>query len=132
MRFKEQVIPGKEEVLRPSFVPTPLPTPKPKHPAKKATAGPTPTPGITNPTNFDQQALANRGELAERDAAGDLVHTVRSDKETIGDIARWYTGSAEAGPEIAKKNNLDGDKPLKAGSKVIIPGKVVTNPKVMK
>ena len=116
--------------LRPVFIPTPTP---PKRIKKRqaseegaSTARPSETP------NFDQIAIQAAKELAERDPAGNVVHTVKSKAETLQSITQWYTASADATKDVASKNALPADAALKPGAKVIVPKELVTNPKRMK
>ncbi len=121
--------------IAPAFVPTPTPqpTPKPrpkKRPANEAVSAATPTP--STPMNFDQRALIEAKELAERAPNGDIVHTVKSPTETLTSISNWYSGSAENAKRISEKNNMPEDAKLAPGTKVFVPAEVVTNPKTMK
>jgi hypothetical protein len=126
---------GESSTLQPVFIPTPKPRPV----VHKKTHKAIPTVGVdtqaaipSNPLNFDQEALKEEKENAERDAKGDLIHTVKSKSETLQSIAQWYTSSSANAKEVADKNALPLDAKLNPGAKVIIPSKIVVNPKRMK
>jgi len=125
---------GESATLQPVFIPTPKPrpvvhkkSPKTEHNASEETLA---VPAV--PLNFDQEALKEAKENSERDAKGDLVHTVKSKSETLQSIAQWYTSSSANAKEVAEKNALPLDAKLNPGAKVIIPSKIVVNPKRMK
>jgi hypothetical protein len=122
-----------QSVINPAFVPTPTPRPtprpRPKAPAVKATPAPT---AVPMPMNFDQKAIQDYREMAERTLGGDVIHTVKSESETLTSLSNWYTGSPENAQAISEKNNLPLDTKLNPGAKVFIPSGIVTNPKTMK
>jgi hypothetical protein len=130
---------AESRVIYPAFVPTATPTPRPikkKRPAASQQA-PTGTPAPTSqqtdqPMNFDQRALIESKELAERSPNGDLVHTVQNPQETVTSIANWYAGSSEHAAAIAEKNNVPLDAKMHAGARIFVPAELVKNPKVMK
>jgi hypothetical protein len=122
--------------IAPAFVPTPTPHPTPRPRPKKqpagesASAGATPTPSA--PLNFDQRALLEAKEFAERAPNGDVIHTVKSPTETLASISNWYSGSGANAKKVSEKNNIPEDAKLTPGTKVFVPGEIVTNPKTMK
>jgi hypothetical protein len=137
---RDSSVPVKSVIL-PAFVPTPLPTPRPKPKKPKvdaataaaAAAGPTPTPTPeSGPMNFDQKALVEARELAERNPNGDVIHNVKNPTETFHTLANWYAGDAEKAKEIADKNGLPIDAKLTPGTKLFVPADIVKNPKEMK
>lgn len=126
---------GQSKTLQPVFIPTPTPRPVVhKKPRKKepVSTDATATAAPSEPMNFDQQALKEAKENADLDANGDLVHTVKSKSETLQSISQWYTSSSANAKDVAQKNGLPLDAKLNPGAKVIIPSKIVVNPKRMK
>jgi hypothetical protein len=119
--------------IAPAFVPTPTPKPTPRSrpKTKVITATPVPTQPPA-PINFDQKALLEAKELADRAPNGDLVHIVKEQTETLQSIATWYTGSGENAEKLAEKNGLSGDAQLRPGNRVLVPAELVKNPKTMK
>lgn len=102
---------------------------KPKTEAKP-TVVPTQAPPSTNakefrPLNADQQALNMAKGYAERASNGDVLHSVKSEDETISKIAGWYTGSEANAKEIASANGLDESKSLSPGMRIRIPLSIV-------
>lgn len=133
---RDSSVPVKSVIL-PAFVPTPQPTPRPKPRKPKAdaaaAAGPTPTPTPeAGPMNFDQKALVEARELAERNPNGDVIHNVKAATETFHTLANWYAGDAEKAKAIAEKNGLPVDAQLTPGTKLFVPADIVKNPKEMK
>lgn len=134
--FGQEAIAIERRYIAPAFVPTPTPHPTPRPQPKKrpsgdtANAAATPTPSA--PLNFDQRALMEAKELAERAPNGDVVHTVKSPTETLTSISNWYSGSAANTTKISEKNNMPEDAKLSPGTKVFVPAEIVTNPKTMK
>lgn len=130
---------SERQVILPAFVPTPLPTPKPK-PRKPKPSGAvsvdgvaaTPTPNTAAPMNFDQKALIEARELAQRNPNGDLIHNVKNAAETFVTLSNWYAGSPDKAKAIADKNGLTEDAKLTPGTKLFVPGDLVKNPKEMK
>jgi hypothetical protein len=122
--------------IAPAFVPTPtpVPTPKPRIQRKPSTTTPivAATPTSSAPLNFDQRALLEAKELAERAPNGDVIHTVKSPNETLTSISNWYSGSNNNTKKISEKNNMPEDAKLTPGTKVFVPAEIVTNPKTMK
>lgn len=133
------VVAAESRVIYPAFVPTATPTPRPiikKRPAK-TTAEASGTPAAApiqsqQPMNFDQRALIESKDLAERSPNGDLVHVVQNPNETITSLANWYAGSSEQASTIAEKNNMPIDAKLNPGARVFVPAELVKNPKQMK
>jgi len=82
-------------------------------------------------TNLDQQALAMAGRHMEKDADGNLVHTVKKSGQTMKQIVEWYAGSGENADEIASKNGVKTTDPLPVGKKVVIPAVLVRQTKPM-
>jgi hypothetical protein len=122
-------------VVRPQLplpVPTKKPKPKPKQPAAEVAvvvAAPTANPlgfDPAGPLNSDQRAILKANGYADRNDAGDVVHTLVAG-ESLADVAKWYTGSPEKAAEIAKENQLEGATPPAAGAKLRIPKAMVTN-----
>jgi hypothetical protein len=134
--FGQEAIAFERKHISPAFVPTPTPVPTPRpRPIKKPSgqagaAAATPTP--STPMNFDQRALMEAKDFAERAPNGDVIHTVKAPTETLTSIANWYSGSSDNTKKIAEKNNLPEDTKLTPGSKVFIPAEIVTNAKTMK
>jgi hypothetical protein len=131
-----------KQVLRPALPeipPTPIPTPKPKVKRPVITAPSTtetivpavPTIDVLKPLTSDQQALLMARGYARRDANGDVVHTVKSESQSLEKIVRWYTGSPAALGEVAKLNSLPDEGNLPAGTVVKIPIKLVKEGKAM-
>lgn len=123
----------------PTPTPTPSPTPTPTRkaaPKKKAPvikAAPTEkVPAIEEfkPLNTDQQAINLAKGYAERAANGDVIHTVR-EGETLENIAKWYTGNAGNGEDIAKANRIGAGDTLSGAQRINIPGKLLKNLKQM-
>lgn len=126
---------GASDVLQPVFIPTPKPQPVVRKKVAKVDTGSSTDGSPTlpsEPLNFDQQALKEAKDNAEVDSKGDIVHTVKSKSETLQSIAQWYTSSSAHAKEVAEKNALPLDAKLNSGAKVIIPSKLVVNPKRMK
>ncbi len=127
----------------PEYVPAPKPTPRPVKRAPKVVvsksdkpeAGPTPVkPEV--PQNFknlssDQMALLHAQGYALRDKSGDVLHVVKSDKESLQSIVKWYTGGESGVSEVAAANGLKPEEPLSIGLKVRIPEGLVKEPKRM-
>lgn len=134
--FGQEAIALERKHISPAFVPTPTPVPTPRpRPIKKPTgqggaAAATPTPAT--PMNFDQRALMEAKEFAERAPNGDVVHTVKAPTETLTSISNWYSGSSDNTKKVAEKNNLPEDTKLTPGTKIFIPADIVTNAKTMK
>jgi hypothetical protein len=137
----DSLVPGRAVIL-PAFVPTPPPTPRPR-PKKPSggtlskvgdgSAGPTPVPTVDSaPMNFDQKALIEARQLAERNPNGDLIHNVKNPTETFHTLANWYAADSEKAKEIADKNGLPIDAKLTPGTKLFVPAEIVKNPKEMK
>lgn len=112
-----------------------LPTPKPVSPEelerRKELAQVTTDPKKFKPLSMDQQAILISKGYVERASNGDAVHTVRRNNETLGLVARWYTGSADTVEKIAELNGLDSKDSLLPGSTVRIPIAVLKQVKVM-
>jgi hypothetical protein len=135
--FGQEAVALERRYIAPAFVPTPTPQPTPRPQPKKKPSGdsasvaaPTPTP--STPMNFDQRALMEAKELAERAPNGDVIHTVKSPTETLTSISNWYSGSGANTKKISEKNNMPEDTKLSPGTKVFVPAEIVTNPKTMK
>ena len=73
------------------------------------------------PMNSDQLALYMSQGYAERDANGDLIHTVAKDTHTLEAIATWYTGSADNAVKIQGFNNIVSPDAPPLGSRIRIP-----------
>lgn len=136
-RFRFQAQPeAPHEILQP-IIPTPAPkaTPK-KKVVKKSKDAVVITKKADQPTEFhplnsDQQAIQMSLGFAERASNGDVIHTVKSDTETLQSIAQWYTGSAEHADALAKANALGAKDPLALGTRVSVPSALVRNFKIM-
>ncbi|MBN8548198.1 MAG: LysM peptidoglycan-binding domain-containing protein [Deltaproteobacteria bacterium] len=132
-RFKYEEQPEQPvQVLQP-VVPTPVPakpTPK-KKVVKKTEVKKAESPGEFKPLNSDQQAIQMSMGYAERASNGDVVHTVKSDTETLESIAKWYTGSTTNAEQLAKANALGAKDPLAIGTRISIPVTLVRNFKIM-
>jgi hypothetical protein len=116
-----------------------MPTPKPKPRKPKPTTvltgaepNATPTPNLSAPMNFDQKALIEARELAQRNPNGDLIHNVKHPTETFVTLSNWYAGTPDKAKAIAEKNGLAQDAALTPGTKLFIPAEIVKNPKEMK
>ena len=57
----------------------------------------------------------------------DVIHTIRVTGETLGIIAKWYTGKSENWSAIAKANPQLKPNNLKLGQNVTIPASLVSN-----
>ncbi len=141
-RFRFNQGDEQKQVLRPALPeipPTPIPTPKPKVKRPVITAPSTtetivpavPTIDVFKPLTSDQQALLMARGYARRDANGDVIHTVKSESQSLEKIVRWYTGSPAALGEVAKLNSLPDEGNLPAGTVVKIPVKLVKEGKAM-
>lgn len=117
-----------------------VPTPKPKKrpviskPSSKesheATASATPTPQPSDrPLNSDQKALRLAQGLVDRNDAGDALHIVVSDKQTLAKLAEWYTGDAKNADAIASASGIEPGKEPSLASRVVIPRALVKNEK---
>jgi hypothetical protein len=132
----QEAIALERRYIAPAFVPTPTPVPTRRPQPKKKPSGEagaaqaTPTPSA--PMNFDQRALLEAKEFAERAPNGDVIHTVKSPTETMTSISNWYSGSSNNTKKISEKNNMPEDAKLTPGTKVFVPAEIVTNPKTMK
>lgn len=143
--------PNIQRIIEP-VIPTPKPTarpvirrPKPKvaAEAQPQAAAPQVTPSTSvgvdipglgkdfKPLNTDQQAYLMSKGYAERSNDGDVIHSVSSDKETLQEIAKWYTGSEDKAGEIATLNGVKDGTPLVAGTRLRIPMNLLTNLKAM-
>jgi hypothetical protein len=103
-------------------------TPKSTPTAKKIEPSPTPF----KPLNYDQMAILMSQGFAERDANGDIIHTVNTDSETLEKITTWYTGSKGNTDSVAKATGIESTKTLALGERIRIPYKLVKNTKQMK
>lgn len=83
------------------------------------------------PMNSDQIALAMARGYAERTLVGDIVHTIRSEPESLEAIARWYTGDASSLAKILESNKRTAEQELKPGERITIPAALVKNDKLM-
>ena len=106
------------------------PTPRPRPAVIRST--PTPAglvPSITDfkPLNTDQQALMMAKGYAERADNGDVIHTVKSDRESVADIAKWYTGNAANTAAINEANGLADEKELLQNQRIRVPLKLLKN-----
>ena len=142
-RFRFQREYEDTKIAAPILAP-PLPTPTPKPVVKKkpkiikvvgdekVDKDPTfNTSGEFRPLNTDQQAIQMSKGFAERAENGDIIHTVKSDKESVEAIAAWYTGSAKNGAELAKLSDLkEGEAPT-IGKRIRVPVKKITQFKAM-
>jgi hypothetical protein len=131
-RFRYGSTETDSKVIVPIIIPTSTPKPiirRPRsgHSGPHGSATPTPKPP---PANFDQQALAEAKNLAERDANGHIVHTVKAG-QTLPGISAWYTGSSENAAILGQKNGLPADATPSAGAKITIPADLVKNPRTM-
>lgn len=123
--------------LPPPPTPTPRPRPKTKTLAVKPT--PVPPPQLTapkspqdfTPLNSDQQAILMSQGFAERAENGDVIHTVRSTKESLTAIASWYTGTTDNAEAIAKANAIDVGSALNSGMRVRVPLELLTQLRTM-
>jgi hypothetical protein len=115
----------------PVFTPTPTPAPKKKKLSKKEKAARKGDPRIPSfdemdpkkwrPLNSDQMAIAIAQGYAERNNRGDVIHIVESDKETLFEIASWYTGAGIHEGKLQEINDLAANSTLKKGTKIRIP-----------
>jgi hypothetical protein len=131
-RFRQVSRDTDEKVIVPIVIPTSTPQPAPRRSrprslgAANVPATPTPKP----PSNFDQQALAASKSLAERDASGQLIHTVKPG-QTLPGIAAWYTGSSDNSAVLGQKNGVASDAAPSPGTRIVIPAELVKNPRAM-
>ncbi len=115
-------------------VPVATPTPTPKKKVVKKITGSSEViskkgnqPTEFRPLNSDQQAIQMSLGFAERAPNGDVIHTVRSDSETLRSIAKWYTGNEQNVAELVKLNSLGASDPLALGTRITIPLGLVRN-----
>lgn len=133
MRFKNEGPVTQPKIIVPVFPPTPTPQPVVRRPRRTTgviTAAATPKP--STPTNLDQRALSEAKNLAPRNAAGDILHTVSGPTQTLATISAWYTGSAENAKAIAAKSGIGEDAVPANGTVITVPSGMVKNPMVMK
>ncbi len=121
VRFGAKPVETSSRALLP-VVPTPRPTPV----RKKSSGAIINRPAVEiatpfKPLNSDQQAIAISQGFAERADNGDLIHTVRSEKETVEELAAWYTGAPANASMIRLRNNLLSTTPLTPGMRIQIP-----------
>jgi hypothetical protein len=114
-------------------VPTPKPKKrsiitKPKEETKLAEAPSAPLDPL-QPLNSDQQALRLAQGLVERNDAGDGMHIVVSEKQTLAKLAEWYTGDAKNAEAIAKASGIEAGKEPSLASRVVIPQTLMKNDK---
>lgn len=132
-RFKTDIAGTSErKVIVPVFAPTPTPRPTPRRPRTSTKVITSAPPKPMNPTNLDQRALAESKNLAPRNAAGDLVHSVTSAAQSFSSIAAWYTGSSENAKAIAEKSGLPDGTTLTVGTTITIPASLVKNPMILR
>ena len=135
-------------------VPTPAATLKPKkkpsapskHTAKapevaghEPSHGPAITPSLTSvpqlpktgPLSSDQQALQIARGFTERTPEGDILHSVKSEGESLKEIAGWYTKSEANTEAIATANQLTAEATLSPGTKIRIPALLVREMRAM-
>ncbi len=120
-----------------STIPAPTPKPTPKPVVKKEVVPATPEdaidalilapPGKFRALNTDEMAIAMSKGYAEREANGDLVHSVRFDGESIDSIVKWYTGDLSNKTSIIAANKLADDTKLKGGDRVVVPFALIKN-----
>jgi hypothetical protein len=77
------------------------------------------------PKNLDQEALALSRGIALRNEKGDLIHKVSELKQTISDIAAWYTGTASNAEKVAKYNARKITDYLVLGEEILIPSNLI-------
>lgn len=119
-------------VLTPSLpTPTPAPTPPPPRKRVKKDLDPAEVPPPFKPLNVDQQAIAMAQGFAERNANGDIVHTVQDPSETLQSIAKWYTGSEKNAATLASANDLSVAAALGQGSRIRVPQGLIKKFKTM-
>jgi len=116
----------------PPAPPIPKPTPQKKTVIAKVEATPVPAKVFT-PLNSDQMAIMISQGYAERAANGDLIHTVKTETETLADIAKWYTGSATNATAILASNATELKTPeaLTIGTRIKIAASLITQTKAM-
>lgn len=141
-QFKESMVP-KEEKTRPTLVVAEIarPTPTPTPPKPKVEVPLTPEdaidllmqapPGKFRALNTDELAIAMSKGYAEREANGDLVHSVRFNGESVDAIVKWYTGDLSNKPAILESNKLAADATLKGGDRLIVPFALLKNVHIM-
>lgn len=144
-RFNRQMVENRaSSEVEPEIPLIPTPTPKPKRIyKKKATTDKEKTlkpkvpilnlqnPKDFKPLNTDQQAIAMSQGYAERTSSGDLIHTVKSDAETLTALSAWYTGSSANKEIIAELNKIEAEAALKQGDRIRFPLKMLKRFKVM-
>lgn len=145
-RFQEEQLPQKRisAPLPPPPAPTRKPTPRPRKkaapaaetPASPAAAAAAPGVAVDQggkfvPLNTDQQALQIARGFAERADNGDVIHTVKSETETAGLMARWYTGAESNAREITDYNGLPEAEIFTIGKRLRIPFRLVKQFKAM-
>lgn len=146
-RSHERAVPGiNKPVPLPRIIPTSTPRPRPKAkveptpeaatpvPATPFGPVPTPTPNpdgdplVGRPVTADLLAIIRAQGFAERNASGDLIHTVRGDRDTsLAAIAAWYTGSEQNATSLAATNSMtDVTAPLTIGQRILVPRVLLT------
>jgi len=98
--------------------------------SKEGKVEPTPTPN--SKFTFDQMAIQMSRGYAERNQAGDIIHTTKKEGESLKDIAAWYTGSADNAQAIATRNDISVDGTIIEGARITIPANLVKETKAMK
>ncbi len=83
------------------------------------------------PLNTDQMALAISKGYAERNIRGDIIHTVKSPKETLQAISTWYTGDPKNTGILQKINHIKDPQALELGTKIVVPRRLIKRIKAM-
>ncbi|MCB0354907.1 MAG: LysM peptidoglycan-binding domain-containing protein [Bdellovibrionales bacterium] len=137
---REMVVARKIEPVIP-LPPTPTPTPEPEiepeelpKTSEPVAEKPKPTPSeFANPAfvprGLDELALMEAQGFARKDFNGDILHIVKSIKENLEDISKWYTGSSENVGQIREINQITSKDPLALGQTIRIPAEFVVETK---
>ncbi|NLF25695.1 MAG: hypothetical protein GX589_08590 [Deltaproteobacteria bacterium] len=134
-----------EKIVQPVLPPLPPPARTRRAPTRRAapkrpvsakvvaTATPAPTqdPAQFRPSNIDQKALLMAQGFAERAENGDLIHTVKTENQSLDKITKWYTGSDKNVAEVAQFNGTTPEKKIVVGERIHIPLNLIREFKAM-
>lgn len=96
---------------------------------------PAPTPSrsrwSSSKVTLEELVSRNSDRQAESTPAGDLIHYVTDERETVRLISFWYTGSVDEAQKLARLNELGPDSQLAPGDTVVIPSYLIKNRAVL-
>ena len=136
-RFTPEVEQKPAQTLTPILLPTPTPKPrvvrKVEPPSVKEEPSPSPDGKASpfTPLNTDQQALMISEGYAERTPAGDIVHVVKAESETLELLAKWYTGAAKNAQQLKTTLKVELTAGLPVGTIVQVPIELVQRTKTL-